>query len=607
MSDFMKTTINSGDGIAVKRTESRLGNRLRAIGRLPVCGRTLFRAAGSGVFVMTLAVAPAWAQRSPVESERGMVVSVHELGSQAGAEILRKGGNAVDAAIATGFALAAVYPSAGNLAGGGFMLIHLAGPNKQAGIDYRECAPAAATREMFQNPDGTVMTEEGSSRMGWRASGVPGTVAGFAMAFEKYGSGKVSWADLIEPARRLAEGHVLTTGAAEHLKSGAALLSRYEESRRIHLNNGAGWKAGEVWRQPELAATLARLQKGGPREFYEGETARRIAAAMAAHGGTITLADLRNYRAIERRPLHGQYRGHELIVMPPPSSGGITLFQMLGMIEPFDVAAMGQNSAAKDHLFCEVMRRAFCDRIEYIGDPAFVKVPVERMLDRDYLKSRMADFDPAHATPSRAVKPGLGPHESLETTHFSVVDAEGNAVANTYTLRNAFGSGVTIPGTGVLMNNVMDDLAAKVGVPNMAGLMQGEANAIKPGKRALSSMTPTMVFKDGKLLLVTGSPGGPTIINTVFQVVTNVIDFHMPVMQAVEAPRITHQWLPDELTHEHYGMSPDTEALLRAMGHKVVDSGRYQGEAESILIDPETGIRFGAADPRLPDTKAVGY
>jgi gamma-glutamyltranspeptidase/glutathione hydrolase len=550
-----------------------------------------------------------WAQRAPVQAPHGMVVSVHEQASAAGVEILQKGGNAVDAAIATGFALAVTFPSAGNLAGGGFMLIHLADGNRQRAIDYREAAPRAATRDMFIAKDGSVMKGLGSSLMGWRASGVPGTVAGFAGAFSRYGSGKVSWHDVIEPARRLAaDGHLITYGAAGYMHAAAPLLQRFPESRRIYLKDGKEWAPGEIWRQPDLAATLARLQEHGPREFYEGETARRIADAMRANSGTIDLDDLRAYRAIEREPLRQVYRGHEIVVLPPPSSGGVTILQMLAMLEPFDVRALGQNSAAKYHLFHEVMRRAFRDRIEYIGDPGFVEVPVQRLLDRDYLKRRMVDFDPQRATASAAVRPGLAaPHESRETTHFSVVDAAGNAVANTYTLRSGFGSGVTIPGTGLLMNNVMDDMAAKVGEPNALGLVQGPANAIEPGKRPVSSMTPAFVFKDGKLRLVTGSPGGPTIINTVFQVISNVIDFDMPVMQAVEAPRIHHQWMPDELVYERYGMSPDTAALLRAMGHTLHDSGRYQGEAESISIDPKTGLRSGAADPRLPDTRAMGY
>lgn len=562
------------------------------------------------IFILTLLLAtPLSAQRLAVESAHGMVASANGLASAAGVEILRQGGNAVDAALATGFALAVVYPSAGNLTGGGFMMIHLAAENRQTLIDYREAAPAAASRDMYLDPAGKVMTDLGSGRLGWRASGVPGTVAGFADAFTRYGSGKVTWAQVIEPARRLAaDGFVMTGGLAAGLKTAAPLLSRFEESKRIYLKGGAGWKQGELWRQPDLAATLERLQKQGPREFYEGVTAQRLAGAMQANGGTITLADLRNYRAIERKPLRQVYRGHVIVVPPPPSSGGITVLQMLAMIEPFDVWALGQDSASKYHLFHEVMRRAFCDRIEYIGDPAFVDVPVQRMLDPGYLKSRMKDYDPRRATASGVIKPGLSlPHESSETTQFSVVDGDGNAVSNTYTLRNSFGSGVTIPGTGLIMNNVMDDLAAKVGEYNQLGLMQGPANAIQPGKRPLSSMTPTLVFKDGNLLLVTGSPGGPTIINTVFQVVTNLIDFQMPVAQAVEAPRIHHQWMPDQLEYEKFGLSTDTVAALRAMGHAPVERTGYQGDAESILIEPGTGIRQGAADPRMPDSQAVGF
>jgi gamma-glutamyltranspeptidase/glutathione hydrolase len=328
---------------------------------------------------------------------------------------------------------------------------------------------------------------------------------------------------------------------------------------------------------------------------------------MEDNGGLITLDDLRSYRAIERKPLRFEYRGHLLVCPPPPCSGGVTLFQMLGMLEPFDVASLGHHSAAKLHLFHEVMRRAFRDRIEYLGDPAFVSNPVERMLARDYLAKRMADFDPARATPSEGLEAGLGPRESLETTHYSIVDAAGNAVSNTYTIRNAYGSAVTIPGAGLLMNNVMDDLAAKVGEPNQSGLMQGPANEIAPGKRPLSSMTPTIVLKDGRLRLITGSPGGPTIINTVLQVVTNVIDFEMPVPQAVNAPRVTHHWLPDTLSYERWGLSRDTVEKLEAMGHRPVESSGSQGEAETILIDPASGLRLGAADPRLPDTRAIGY
>ncbi len=571
------------------------------------------------------------AQRAAVEAAHGMVTSAHELASQAGLEMLKKGGNAVDAAIATGLALEVVYPVAGNLGGGGFMVIHLAGPEnggkgRQVVIDYRETAPASASRDMYVEANGEVMKGNTSSTRGWRASGVPGTVAGFALALEKYGSGKLSWAEVCEPSRRLAaEGHVISQNTAAMLQRSAARLGEFAETKRVYLNGGTPPKAGDLFKQPDLAATFARLQKAGPREFYEGETARRIADAMAANQGTITLADLKAYRAVERTPLRGTYRGHEIVTMPPPSSGGIALLQMFTMLEAHNVAALGHNSAAKYHLLIETMRRAFRDRAEYLGDPDFVNVPVAQLLDREYNLARMKDFSPERATPSDRVEPGLGPlklaanatpgprfaQESTETTHYSVVDAAGNAVANTYTLNGNFGSHVTIPGTGILMNNEMDDFTVKVGVKNMFGLLQGPANAIAPGKRPLSSMTPTLVFKDGKLLLVTGSPGGPTIINTVLQIIVNVIDHQLPVMQAVEAPRIHHQWMPDVLSYERLGLSVDTLNLLKAKGHQLVQRDSYegtsQGDGESIMIDPKTGLRLGAADPRKHDSRAVGH
>jgi gamma-glutamyltranspeptidase / glutathione hydrolase len=577
---------------------------------------------------LVLAPAPrALAQRAPVEAKHGMVASVHDLASEAGVEILKKGGNAVDAGVAVGLALTVVYPFAGNIGGGGFMMIHLA-DGRAVAIDYRETAPAASGRDMYLGPDGNVLKPgPGSSTVGWRASGVPGSVAGFALAQQKYGSGKVSWADVCEPARRLAaDGFVLSQGTAANLKAYAKLLSQFPESKRIFLADGAFHEAGTLWRQPDLAAVFARLQKNGPREFYEGETARLIADAMAKNGGTITLADLKGYAAVERKPLRGTYRGHEIVTMPPPSSGGIALLQMLGMLETHDVAKLGANSAAKFHLFIEVMRRAFRDRAEFLGDPDFVNVPTAGLLDRAYIAGLMKNFNPAKATPSDGLAPGnpagwtpikvsqIDDHrarlaaESTETTHYSIVDAAGNAVSNTYTLNGGYGSGVTIPGTGILMNNEMDDFTSKIGVKNMFGLLQGPANAIAPGKRPLSSMTPTFVLKDGALLLVTGSPGGPTIINTVLQVITNVIDHQMPVMQAVEFPRFHHQWQPNTISHDRFSMSPDTSALLTAMGHSLNERPNVVGgDAETVMIDPETKLRLGAADPRKPDAKAVGY
>lgn len=564
------------------------------------------------------------AQRAAVEAEHGMVTSTHELASQAGLEMLKKGGNAVDAAVATGLALTVVYPFAGNIGGGGFMMIHLA-DGRDIAVDYRETAPLAASRDMYLGPDGNLIKGQGSSVLGWRASGIPGSVAGFALALEKYGSGKISWGEVCEPSRRLAaDGHIVSQAAAGGLKH-ATNLPLFAESKRIYQNDGKFFKTGDLWKQPDLAATFARLQKNGPREFYEGETAQKIVAAMAANGGTITAADLKNYRVAVREPLRGKYRGYDIVTMPPPSSGGIALLQMFAMMEPYDVRALGSNSAAKYHLFYEVMRRAFRDRAEYLGDPDFVPVPTAGLLDRTYIAGLMKNYDPTKATASAGLAPGkpVGwekiaaldkgrtPAESRETTHFSVVDAAGNAVGNTYTLNGGFGSGVTIPGTGILMNNEMDDFAAKPGTPNMFGLVQGEANAIAPGRRPLSSMVPTFVSKDGKLLLVTGSPGGPTIINTVLEIITNVIDHDMNVMQAVEAPRFHHQWMPDTMTYERNGLSVDTLNLLEGMGHKIQRhqnfEGSYQGDGESIGVDPKTNLRLGAADPRKNDAKAVGY
>ena len=569
-----------------------------------------------------------------------MVTSVHELASLAGLEMLQRGGNAIDAAVATGLALTVVHPFAGNIGGGGFMLIRLA-DGRSVALDYRESAPASATRDMYVGPDGNVLSGPTSSTVGWRASGVPGSVAGFALALQKYGSGKLSWADVCEPARRLAaDGHRVTPIAAALHRTHAKLLTQFDESKKIFLNGGAFWKPGDLWIQPDLAATFARLQKNGPREFYEGTTARLIAEAMQKNGGLITLADLQAYHVAERTPLLGTYRGYDIITMPPPSSGGIALLQMLAMLEPHNVGALGAQSAAKYHLFTEVMRRAFRDRAEYLGDPDFVKIPVAELLDRSYLKKRMADFSPTRATPSEKIEPGLGSikltslppgspglsqsqrstlnaqlarlaPESTETTHFSIVDAAGNAVANTYTLNGGYGSGVTIPGTGILMNNEMDDFTAKVGVKNMFGLLQGPANAIVPGKRPLSSMTPTIVLKDKKLFFVTGSPGGPTIINTVLQIVSNVIDFGMSVTQAVESPRIHHQWMPDSLSYERNGLSTDTANILKSLGHSFKErasyEGAYQGDAETVMVDPETHLRLGASDLRRGDSKAVGY
>ncbi|MFN2455004.1 MAG: gamma-glutamyltransferase [Pyrinomonadaceae bacterium] len=548
------------------------------------------------------------ASREPVRAQHGMVASTSRIASEVGRDVMKQGGNAVDAAIATAFALAVTYPAAGNLGGGGFMMIRLRNGTTTA-IDYREMAPASATRNIYLDRKGDLIKGEGSSTVGYRAAGVPGTVRGMELALKKYGSGKLTWAQLIEPARRLAaDGFTLRNSLARGLRGDRELLGKYEDSRRIFLNNGKFYGEGDTLRQPELASTLARLQRGGAREFYEGETARLIAADMKRHNGLMTLEDLKNYVAKERVPLRGSYRGYEIISMPPPSSGGAVLLEMLNILEGYDLAKMNPFSSEKDHLVIEAMRRAFADRAEYMGDTDFVKVPVSGLIDKAYAANLRAGINAEHASTSAEVRAGKPTgYESEETTHFTIVDAQGNAVSNTYTLNGGFGSGVTAKGTGVLLNNEMDDFAAKPGVPNAYGLIQGERNAVAPHKRPLSAMTPTFVMrKDGTLWFAVGSPGGPTIINTVLQVISNIVDYNMNIQQAIDAPRIHHQWLPDEIVYEPYGLSGDTVRALQSRGHKLTERPRNMGDAHGIMIEEKTGVRLGASDSRN-DGAPAGY
>jgi gamma-glutamyltranspeptidase / glutathione hydrolase len=530
---------------------------------------------------------------------RGMVVSDKAVASDVGAEILRKGGNAVDAAVAVGFALAVTQPSAGNIGGGGFMLIRMA-DGREVVIDYRETAPAASTRDMFLDEKGELGRD---SVVGFRASGVPGTVAGFAEALQRYGT--LPWRDVVAPGQRLAERGIVVTPALESsLRGAASLLERFPESKRIFLRDGRPYRVGENFRQPELARTLARIRDRGPQEFYRGETARLLASDMKANGGLITLDDLAAYRPAFRQPLKGTYRGHTVLTVPPPSSGGAALIQMLNVLEGYDLPKMDALSSRRYHLLTEAMKRAFADRAEWMGDPGFVDVPVAWMTSRSYADEIRRAIDPAKTTPSNAIRHGSPPKpEGMNTTHYSVVDGQGNTVANTYTINTSFGSGVTVKGAGFLLNNEMDDFAAKPGTPNAFNLIQGEANSVAPGKRPLSSMTPTIVLKDGKPFLVVGSPGGPTIINTVLLVITNVVDHELNIQQAVSAPRIHHQWLPDSLRVERNGVAEDVVKALEAMGHAVQRAGS-QGAAQCIMIDPRTGRRWGAADWRQGDSKA---
>lgn len=531
-----------------------------------------------------------------------MVVSVEQHASQAGVEILRRGGNAVDAAIATALALAVTHPSAGNIGGGGFLLLRFA-DGRTTFIDFRERAPAAASRDMYLDVSGKVVPE--ASTVGLKAAGVPGTVAGLEYASRKYG--KLPWSKLVAPAVRLAaRGFPVSYELARSLSSASTtkLLGRFAESKRIFLRDGRPYQQGEKFAQRDLARTLKRIQRGGAREFYQGETARRLAAFTQAAGGLITLADLEGYQAVERAPVSGSYHGYQITSAPPPSSGGTVLLEMLNILEAVPLAEKGAQSADAIHWTTEAMRRAFADRARYLGDPDFVKVPMRGLIDKKYAEKLRASIDPQHASLSSAVGAGDPlPYESAETTHLSVVDKDGNAAALTYTLNGGYGCGVTAESLGFLLNNEMDDFSSKPGVPNMYGLIQGEANAIAPGKRPLSAMTPTIVTREGKLALVTGSPGGPTIINTVLNILLNVIDYKMGVQQAVDAPRFHHQWLPDELRAEP-GFSPDTLALLKGRGHKVVTRGSI-GDAHSIAVAPD-GLLLGAADPRLGG-KAIGY
>jgi len=549
------------------------------------------------------------ASREPVRARHGVVASTNEVASKVGVDIMKQGGNAVDAAIAVAFALAVTHPAAGNLGGGGFMMIRLKNGRTTA-IDYREMAPAAATRNIYLDQNGNVIQGEGGSIEGYRAAGVPGTVRGMELALKKYGSGKLTWAQLVEPARRLAaNGFVVTNSLSRGLRGNREYLSRYPETKRIYLNNGKFYNEGDLFVQPELGATFARLQQRGPNEFYTGQTAQLIAADMKRHNGLLTLDDLRGYVAKEREPLRGSYRGYEIISMPPPSSGGAVLLEMLNILEGYELKKLDWASSDRYHLMTEAMRRAFADRAEYMGDTDFVKVPIAGLIDKKYAAQLRSTINAEHASSSEQVKAGkpVG-YESDETTHFTVVDAEGNAVANTYTLNNSYGSAVVAKGTGLIMNDEMDDFAAKPGTPNLYGLIQGERNAVAPRKRPLSAMTPTFVLrKDGSLWFTVGSPGGPTIINTVLDVITNVIDYDMNIQQAIDAPRIHHQWLPDELVYEPYGLSGDTQRALAARGHKLADKPRYLGDCEGIMIEEKTGIRLGATDPRRSDGLAVGY
>ncbi len=573
------------------------------------------------VATLAFAAIPAAASVQPVHAAHAIVVSVHNLASQVGVNIMQAGGNAVDAAVATGFALAVVHPPAGNIGGGGFMLIRMA-DGKTHFLDYREMAPAAATRDMYLDAQGNVIP--GASEIGYKAIGVPGSVAGMVYAEQKYG--RLNLKQVMAPAIQLArEGYALTWQEANDMHD--RHLAEFPESHRIFQRNGDYYKQGEIFRQPDLARTLQRIADK-PNDFYHGALARELAAAMQKGGGLMTADDLAHYEVKEREPVHGTYRGYEVISAPPPSSGGAVLIEMLNILEGYDLGKMGDRSAQSMHYTIEAFRRAFFDRAEFMGDPDFAKIPVAQLIDKKYAAAWQQTIDPEHATPSKDLKrpaifteleqyaaehpPAQAPPESNHTTHYSVMDADGNAVAVTTTINDWFGSRVTADGLGFLLNDEMDDFSSKPGVPNSDGLIQSSTNAIGPGKRPLSSMTPTIVVRDGKTVMVLGSPGSSKIITTVANVLMGVVDYGMNIQEAVNAPRFHNQWMPDMVYVEKW-FSPDTLNLLQHMGYNVqiglrygTNTSSYWSDAECIAVDDKTGDRLGASDVR-DGGKAVGY
>ncbi|ELT7555860.1 gamma-glutamyltransferase [Salmonella enterica] len=538
----------------------------------------------------------------PVRATQGMVASVDVMATQVGVDILKQGGNAVDAAVAVGYALAVTHPQAGNLGGGGFMLLRTKDGATTA-IDFREMAPAGATRDMFLDEQGNPDSKK--SLTSPLASGTPGTVAGLSLALEKYGSLPLN--SVVRPAIKLAqEGFIVNDALADDLKTyGSEVLPHHENSKATFWKDGEPLKKGDKLVQQDLANSLTMIAENGPDAFYKGDIARQIAQQMQQNGGLITTDDLAAYQAVERTPVSGEYRGYQIFSMPPPSSGGIHIVQILNILENFDMNKYGFGSADAIQIMAEAEKYAYADRSEYLGDPDFVNVPWQALTSKTYAKSIAGQIDINKAKPSSEIRPGkLAPYESDQTTHFSVVDKDGNAVAVTYTLNTTFGTGIVAGNTGILLNNQMDDFSAKPGVPNVYGLVGGEANAVGPKKRPLSSMSPTIVVKDGKTWLVTGSPGGSRIITTVLQMVVNTIDFGMNVAEATNAPRFHHQWLPDELRVEK-GFSPDTLKLLEQKGQKVALK-EAMGSTQSIMVGPD-GELYGASDPRSVDDLTAGY
>ena len=547
---------------------------------------------------------------APVAAEHGMVVTAQHLATQVGVNVLKKGGNAIDAAVAVGYTLAVVYPAAGNLGGGGFMTLQLADGRKTF-LDFREKAPAAATANMYLDADGNVI--KGLSTNGYLAAGVPGSVAGLEMAREKYGT--LARATLMAPAIRLAErGFTLTQGDADILQTATTDFRKDAPSAAIFLNKGEAFKPGQKLVQKDLAKTLRLISRHGPDGFYKGSVGHALVAASTAGQGIISQADLNQYTVREMAPVECDYRGYHIVSAPPPSSGGVVICEILNIVEGYPLKELGFRSAQAVHYQIEAMRHAYLDRNSYLGDPEFVKNPLERLLSKSYAAQIRAAVDPAKAGVSELLKPGVAPHEGSNTTHYSIVDKDGNAVSVTYTLNDWFGAKVTAAGTGVLLNNEMDDFTIKAGVPNLYGLVQGAANAIAPGKRPLSSMSPTIITQDGKPVMVVGTPGGSRIITAVTHTILNVIDYGMNVQEAVDAPRFHQQWLPDLTNVDTFAISPDTRQILLGMGHKLGAPQPGSHLAAILVGAPSLGGKpsgnnrfYGANDPRRNSGLALGY
>ncbi|MDR3066222.1 MAG: gamma-glutamyltransferase [Comamonas sp.] len=576
-------------------TAQASGNDAKAQAAAPAVTQTAAAQAAAAAYDFDLDVF------HPVIAKNGMVASEQELATQIGVDILKAGGNAVDAAVAVGFALAVALPNAGNIGGGGFMMVHDAKSGKDIALDFREVAPRGASRTMYLDADGKVI--DGKSLHTHYAVGVPGTVAGMTHALSRWGS--MPLARVMAPAIALADrGYPVSVTLAKTLEQKKKHMGRWPATQAVFWKNGAPLQTGDQLVQKDLAQSLRLISQQGAKAFYQGAIAQRIAAEMAPHANAITLQDLRDYQVVEREPIRGSYRGYQIVTMPPPSSGGAHLIQILNMMERWPMNQWGANSAQSVHYMTEAMKLAYADRSEYLGDPDFVKIPLKGLISKSYAGELAAGIKPRQARPGKDIRPGRPQaYESDQTTHYSVVDKAGNAVAVTYTLNTNFGSGIVAPGTGILLNNEMDDFSAKPGVANAYGLVGGDANAVQAGKRPLSSMTPTLVLKDGKPVLVTGSPGGARIITTVLQQVVNHIDFGMNPAEAASTPRFHHQWTPDELRVEK-GFSPDTLALLRQWGHTVALKASM-GRSQTIEI--RDGLLRGASDPRNPDGKTMGF